>query len=401
MEKQNFDFEAFKKQTASRLKNGDTLLGKDGVLTPLLKEFLEGALDGELEAHIEDDGEANRKNGKGRKQVKTAIGSVDINPPRDRNGTFEPEIIPKRHKTLGVDLDRQIISLYARGASYSDIRDHLMDMYGLESSTATISRVTDKILPLIQEWRSRPLERVYPFVWLDAIRYKVRHEGRVISRAVYCIIGLNQEGYKELLGMYVGENEGAKFWLQVLTDLQNRGLEDIFIACIDNLPGFADAIESIFPKTEVQLCIVHQIRNSQKYLSYKDVKPFMKDLQNVYKATTVDLAERSLDQLESNWGTRYPKVIESWRKNWPRLSSYFQYNKDIRRIMYTTNIIEGFHRQLRAVTKSKGAFQSEEALMKLLFLVQENICAKWNKPVYNWNQTLGQLSIIFNDRLKL
>ena len=401
MEKQNLDFEAFKKQAASRLKNGDTLLGKDGVLTPLLKEFLEGALDGELEAHIEEEGDANRKNGKGRKQVKTAIGSVDINPPRDRNGTFEPELVPKRHKTLGVDLDRQIISLYARGASYSDIRDHLMDMYGLEASTATISRVTDKILPLIQEWRSRPLERVYPFVWLDAIHYKVRHEGRVVSRAVYCIIGLNQEGYKELLGMYVGENEGAKFWLQVLTDLQNRGLEDIFIACIDNLQGFADAIESVFPQTEVQLCIVHQIRNSQKYLSYKDVKPFMKDLQNVYKATTADQAERSLDQLESNWGARYPKVIESWRKNWPRLSSYFQYSKDIRRIMYTTNIIEGFHRQLRAVTKSKGAFQSEDALMKLLFLVQENICAKWNKPVHNWNQTLAQLSIIFSERLKL
>ncbi|QEC42497.1 IS256 family transposase [Pseudobacter ginsenosidimutans] len=402
MEKKNFDFESFKKQATSRLKNGESLLGKDGVLTPLLKEFLEGALDGELEAHLEEDpAENNRKNGKGRKQVKTSIGTVDINPPRDRNGSFEPELIPKRHKTLGVDLDRQIIALYARGASYSDIRDHLMDMYGLEASTATISRVTDKILPLIQEWRSRPLERVYPFVWLDAIHYKVRHEGRVVSRAVYCIIGLTQEGYKELLGMYIGENEGAKFWLQVLTDLQNRGLEDIFIACIDNLTGFADAIESVFPKTEVQLCIVHQVRNSQKYLSYKDLKPFMKDLQNVYKATTIELAERSLDQLESNWGERYPKVIESWRKNWPRLSNYFQYNKDVRRIMYTTNIIEGFHRQLRAVTKSKGAFQSEDALMKLLFLVQENICARWNKPVHNWNQTLAQLSIIFSDRLKL
>ncbi|QEC44576.1 IS256 family transposase [Pseudobacter ginsenosidimutans] len=402
MEKKNFDFESFKKQATSRLKNGESLLGKDGVLTPLLKEFLEGALDGELEAHLEEDpAENNRKNGKGRKQVKTSIGTVDINPPRDRNGSFEPELIPKRHKTLGVDLDRQIIALYARGASYSDIRDHLMDMYGLEASTATISRVTDKILPLIQEWRSRPLERVYPFVWLDAIHYKVRHEGRVVSRAVYCIIGLTQEGYKELLGMYIGENEGAKFWLQVLTDLQNRGLEDIFIACIDNLTGFADAIETVFPKTEVQLCIVHQVRNSQKYLSYKDLKPFMKDLQNVYKATTIELAERSLDQLESNWGERYPKVIESWRKNWPRLSNYFQYNKDVRRIMYTTNIIEGFHRQLRAVTKSKGAFQSEDALMKLLFLVQENICAKWNKPVHNWNQTLAQLSIIFSDRLKL
>lgn len=400
-EKQSFDFEAFKKQAASRLKQGDTLLGKDGVFTPLLKQFLEEAMNGELEAHIEEQEAPNRKNGKGRKQVKTPIGNIEIETPRDRNGTFEPEILAKRQKTLGVDLDRQIIALYARGASYSDIRDHLSEMYDLDVSPATISRVTDKILPLIQEWRSRPLERVYPFVWLDAIHYKVRHEGRVVNRAVYCIIGLNQDGFKELLGMYIGENEGAKFWLQVLTDLQNRGIEDIFIASIDNLQGFAEAIESIFPQAEVQLCVVHQIRNSQKYLSYKDVKPFMKDLQGVYRATTKEQAERSLDQLATNWGQRYPKVIESWRKNWPRLSHYFQYVKEIRRIMYTTNIIEGFHRQLRAVTKTKGAFQSEDALMKLLFLVQENITAKWNKPVHNWNQTLAQLSIIFGERLKL
>jgi transposase-like protein len=400
-EKQSFDFEAFKKQAASRIKKGDTLLGKDGVFTPLLKQFLEEAMNGELEAHIEAHPEPNRKNGKGRKQVKTPVGQIEIETPRDRNGTFEPEIIAKRQKTLGVDLDRQIIALYARGASYGDIRDHLSEMYDLDVSPATISRVTDKILPLIQEWRSRPLERVYPFVWLDAIHYKVRHEGRVVNRAVYCILGLNQEGYKELLGMYIGENEGAKFWLQILTDLQNRGIEDIFIASIDNLPGFAEAIEAIFPQTEVQLCVVHQIRNSQKYLSYKDVKPFMKDLQGVYRAATKEQAERNLEQLAANWGQRYPKVIESWRKNWPRLSNYFQYVKEIRRIMYTTNIIEGFHRQLRAVTKTKGAFQSEEALMKLLFLVQENITARWNKPVHNWNQTLAQLSIIFGERLKL
>lgn len=401
MERENFDFESFKKQAAAKLKAGGSLLGKEGVLTPLLKEFLEQSLEGELEAHLDEEEEPNRRNGKGNKKVKTTLGEVDISTPRDRNGTFEPELVPKRQRTLGVDLDRQIIALYARGASYSDIRDHLMDMYGLEASTATISRVTDKILPLVQEWRNRPLESVYPFVWLDAIHYKVRHEGRVVSRAVYCIIGLTQEGYKELLGLYIGENEGAKFWLNVLTDIQNRGVEDIFIACIDNLQGFAEAIEAIFPRTEVQLCIVHQIRNSQKYLSYKDVKPFIKDLQTVYKAATQEQAERQLDILEKNWGERYPKVIESWRRNWLRLSNYFQYSKDIRRIMYTTNIIEGFHRQLRAVTKSKGAFQSDEALMKLLFLVQENICSKWNKPVHNWNQTLAQLSIIFGDRLKL
>ena len=401
MEKDKFDYESFKKRAASRLKNGETLLGKDGVFTPLLKEFLEEALDGELDAHIEESVEPNRKNGKTSKKVKTSLGNVEIESSRDRNGTFEPEILPKRQKTLGVDLDRQIIALYARGASYGDIRDHLMDMYGLETSVATISRVTDKILPLIQEWRSRPLEAIYPFVWLDAIHYKVRHEGRVVTRAVYCIIGVNQEGYKDLLGLYIGENESSKFWLQVLTDLHNRGVQDIFIACIDNLSGFSEAIESIYPQTEVQLCIIHQIRNAHKYLSYKDVKPFLKDLQLVYKATSEESALHYLDELGKTWGERYPKIIESWRKNWTRLSRYFQYNKDIRRIMYTTNIIEGFHRQLRAVTKSKGAFQSEEALMKLLFLVQENITSKWNRPLHNWNQTLAQLSIIFAERLKL
>jgi transposase-like protein len=401
MNKQAFDFDAFKKSAASRLKQGDSLLGKEGVLTPLLKEFLEEALSGELEAHIEGDVRSNRKNGRLSKQLKTSIGPVDLETPRDRNGTFEPEMVPKRQRTLGVDLDRQILTLYARGSSLSDISDFLQEMYGVDVSPATISRVTDKILPLIQEWRSRPLEAVYPFVWLDAIHYKIRHEGRVVNRAVYCVIGLNQEGYKDLLGMYIGENEGAKFWLQVLTDLHNRGVQDILITCIDNLSGFAEAVETIFPNTEVQQCVVHQIRNSKKYLSYKDTKPFMKDLRQVYTATTCELAERHLDQLEANWGSKYPKVIESWRKNWPRLSVYFQYNKDIRRIIYTTNIIEGFHRQLRTVTKSKGAFTSEEALMKLLFLAQENICAKWNRPVHNWNQTLAQLSIIFGDRLKL
>lgn len=400
MKKPQFDFESFKKSAAQRLKRGDGLLGKEGVFTPLLKEFLEEALAGELDVHQEED-KPNRKNGKGSKVVKTGLGNVEIDTPRDRNGTFEPELIPKRQRTLGIDLDRQILALYARGASYGDISDHLQEMYGLDVSTATISRVTDKILPLVQEWRNRPLEAVYPFVWLDAIHYKVRHEGRVLNRAVYCMIGLNQEGYKELLGMYINENEGAKFWLQVLTDLQNRGVEDIFIASIDNLSGFAEAIESIFPNTEVQLCVVHQIRNSQKYLSYKDVKPFMKDLKPVYQASTKELAERHLDQLAATWGDKYPKVIDSWRKNWPRLSNYFHYTREIRRIIYTTNIIEGFYRQIRSVTKSKGAFTSEDALMKLLFLAQENICSKWNRPLHNWNQTLAQLSIIFGDRLKL
>jgi len=399
--KNSFDFDKFKEEAISKLKSGEDLLGSDGVLTPLLKEFLEESLDGELDAQLSEDTAPNRRNGKGRKTVKTELGQVDIDTPRDRAGRFSPQLVPKRSRTLGRGLERQIIALYARGNSYADIRDYLADMYGVEASTATISRITDKILPLLQEWRNRPLEAVYPIVWLDAIHYKVRQEGRVVSKAVYCIIGLNQEGYKELLGLYIGENEGAKFWLQVLTDLNSRGLEDIFIACIDNLSGFAEAIESLYPQTEVQLCIVHQIRNSRKYIAYKDVKAFMQDLKKVYQASTKELAERNLDKLETSWGQKYPVVIKSWRNNWDRLSHYFQYAYPIRRVIYTTNIIEGFHRQLRKVTKTKGAFTSDEALMKLLYLAQEDITSKWNRPVHNWNQTLSQLSIIFAERLRL
>jgi len=399
--KKSFDFDRFKEEAISKLKSGEDLLGSDGVLTPLLKEFLEESLDGELDAQLSEDTAPNRRNGKGRKTVKTELGQVDIDTPRDRAGRFSPQLVPKRSRTLGRGLERQIIALYARGNSYADIRDYLADMYGVEASTATISRITDKILPLLQEWRNRPLEAVYPIVWLDAIHYKVRQEGRVVSKAVYCIIGLNQEGYKELLGLYIGENEGAKFWLQVLTDRNSRGLEDIFIACIDNLSGFAEAIESLYPQTEVQLCIVHQIRNSRKYIAYKDVKAFIQDLKKVYQASTKELAERNLDKLEASWGQKYPVVIKSWRNNWDRLSHYFQYAYPIRRVIYTTNIIEGFHRQLRKVTKTKGAFTSDEALMKLLYLAQEDITSKWNRPVHNWNQTLSQLSIIFAERLRL
>ena len=399
--KEEFDYESFKEKAREQLQSGGDLLGSEGALTPLLKDFLEESLSGELEIHLDEDESSNRKNGKGKKRVKTTLGPVDIATPRDRNGTFAPKLLPKRQTNLGHGLDRQIIALYARGSSYSDIRDYLYDMYGTEVSTATISRVTDKVLPLLQEWRSRPLEAVYPIVWLDAIHYKVRQEGRVVSKAVYCIIGVNQEGYKELLGLYLGESEGAKFWLQVLADLQNRGVEDMFVACIDNLAGFADAIESMYPQCEVQLCVIHQVRNSQKYLAWKDSKAFMKDLKLVYKASTKGLAERNLDMLENNWGAKYPIVIASWRKNWDRLTNYFQYPAEIRKVIYTTNIIEGFHRQLRKVTKTKGAFSTDGALMKLLFLVQDDITSKWNRPLHNWNQTLSQLTIIFGERLRL
>lgn len=399
--KEKFDFESFQREATERIKSGAPLLGVEGVFTPLLKEFLEAAMEGEMAAHLASDEGANRRNGHGRKRVKSHLGTVEIAPPRDRSGTFEPVTVPKRSNVLSSDLDEVILFLYSQGNSYQDISEQLERLYGVEVSEATISRVTDKVWPLVQDWRSRPLSAVYPFVWLDAIHFKVRREGRVVPMAVYCVIGVDTEGHKDLLGMYAGEAEGARFWLGVLTDLQQRGIEDILIACIDNLKGFAEAIESVFPKTQVQLCIVHQIRNSMRFVADKDAKPFMRDLKEVYRAPTKDRAQMKLDELDKQWGKAYPKVIESWRRNWDRLSGYFQYTDKIRRVIYTTNIIEGFHRQLRKATKTKGAFASEQALMKLLFLVQRRIAEKWDKPIYNWKVVLSQLSITFGERLRV
>lgn len=401
MKDKEFDLENFRKEAIAKLQAGEGLLGEGGAFTPLLKAFLEEALEGEVEDHIAEDDTPNRKNGKGKKKVRTSLGEVEIATPRDRRSTFQPKVVPKRSKNLPRDLERQIMALYARGSSLGDIRDFLEEMYDVEVSPSTISRVTDKIIPLLEEWRTRPLESVYPFVFMDAIHYKVREEGRVITKAVYGIIAVNQEGYRDVLGLYVGQHESAKFWMNVLTDLQNRGLEDILIASVDNLTGFVEAIEAIFPKTDIQLCIVHQIRNSKKYLAYNDTKEFMADLKTIYQATTRDKAEHALIRLEQKWNKQYPKVIASWRRNWDNLSLMFNYSPMIRKVMYTTNAIEAFHRQLRRVTKTKGSFTSDTALMKLLFMVQRDVTAKWQKPMHNWNRILSQLAILYDDRLRL
>lgn len=401
MENNEFDFEGFRQSAIAKLQAGEGLLGEGGAFTPLLKAFLEEALNGELESHIAEHDDKNRKNGKGKKRVRTSLGEVEIITPRDRQGTFQPKIVPKRSKGIPKDLEKQIMTLYARGSSTGDIRDFMEEMYDVEISPSTISRITDKVIPLLDEWRNRPLESVYPFVWMDAIHYKVREEGRVITKAVYGILGVNQEGYRDVLGLYLGQNESAKFWMNVLADLQSRGLEDILIASIDNLSGFVEAIEAIYPKTDVQLCIVHQIRNSKKYLSYNDTKDFMADLKTVYQATTREKAEHALNRVEQKWRKKYPKVIESWRRNWENLALMFNYTPLIRKAMYTTNAIEAFHRQLRRVTKTKGSFTSDTALMKLLFLVQRDVTSKWKKPMHNWNRILSELAIIYDDRLRL
>ena len=392
---EQFDFD----KALAALRNGQDLTGKDGILTPLIKQLTEAALKAELESHLVEDEEPNRKNGSSRKTIKSPSGSFELDTPRDRSGSFEPQLIKKHQTHLTDEIERKIISLFGLGMGYQDIASHVAELYGLSVSNATISSVTDKLIPELKQWQQRPLESHYPFIWLDAIHYKVKEDGRYDSKAVYTVLGLNLEGKKEILGLYLSESEGANFWLSVLTDLSNRGVEDVLIASVDGLKGFPEAINSIFPKTEVQLCVIHQIRNSMKYVASKNQKAFMADLKPVYKAVSKEAAETALDELESRWGAQYPIVLKSWRSKWENLSVYFKYPADIRRVIYTTNAIEAIHRQFRKLTKTKGAFPNENSLMKLLYMGIRNASKKWTMPLQNWNLTLSQLSIYFEGRL--
>jgi len=385
-------------EALERIKAGARIDGRDGVLAPLIKQLTEAALEAELESHLSDE-VRNRKNGKSSKRMKSAAGEFDLDVPRDRNGTFEPQIVKKHQTHMSDQIEEKILSLYGLGNSYTQIREHLKEIYGVGFSPAAISAVTDKIIPLLREWQQRPLEAIYPFVWLDAIHYKIKEDGRYVSKAVYTILGINLEGKKEVMGLYLSESEGANFWLQVLTDLNNRGVKDILIASVDGLTGFPKAINTIFPKTKVQLCIVHQIRNSLKYVASKNKKEFAKDLKLVYTAVSKEAAEMELDRLEEKWGGKYPIVIKSWRNKWENLSLYFEYPEDIRRIVYTTNIIESVHRQFRKLTKTKGAFPNENSLLKLLYVGIQNAQKKWTMPIQNWSLTLSQLAIFFEGRL--
>ena len=395
--------EELKKKALKQFMSGESLYGKDGAFAPMLKSFLEAAIEGELDAHLDEDERksGNRKNGKTSKTLQTSEGPLEVETTRDRNSTFEPELVKKRETILADSLEKKIIGMYGLGLSFRDISSHLKEMYDADISHTTLSSITDRVIPEIREWQARPLESVYCIVWLDAMHYKVKDEGKIVSRAVYNILGINTEGRKDLLGMYVSESEGANFWLGVLSDLRTRGVNDILIASIDNLKGFAEAIQATFPKAEVQSCIVHQIRNSLKYVASKDQKPFLADLKEVYRATTKDLAEQQLDALDQKWGKKYPLVLNSWRNNWNKLSTYFKYDPVIRKMIYTTNTIEGFHRQVRKVTKTKGAFPSDMALLKLIYLAYRNIRKKWTSPLQNWGLTVSQLSIWFEGRLNL
>ena len=384
---------------AEQIKAGKSLTGKDGALSGLVKQITEMTLQAELESHLSDDLQKNRKNGYSSKTMRTEHGEFELDVPRDRNGSFEPQVVKKSQTHMSDEIEKKMLSLFSLGNSYSQIIDHIEDIYGVHFSKPAIKAVTDKLIPKLEEWRIRPLEAIYPFIYLDAIHYKVREDGRYISKAFYTVLGVNLEGRKEILGLYLNESEGAKFWLQVLTDLSNRGVKDILIASVDGLTGFPDAINAVFPDTEVQLCVVHQIRNSLKYVASKDQKQFAGELKSVYQAFTKDEAAAALDKMQEKWGKKYPIVFDSWRNKWDNLTHYFKYSEDIRRIIYTTNIIESVHRQFRTLTKTKGAFPNDESLLKLLYAGIKNAEKKWTMPIRNWSLTISQLNIHFKERL--
>ena len=369
-------------------------------------EFVEDSLDAELDDELgyskydyKNKNTDNSRNGHSKKTLRTSCGDVEVSVPRDRNGEFEPQLLKKNQTSISQDIEEKILSMYAKGMTTSDIECHIRDIYGIEVSDTTVSRITDKILPIAKEWQNRPLESVYAVVFLDAIHYHVRSEGQIVKKAVYIAIGVNLDGRKDVLGMWVGENESAKYWANILNSLRNRGVEDIFIACTDNLKGFTTAIEAVFPQTEVQNCIIHQIRNSTKYVSYKDLKALMADLKAVYTAVDEISAMDALEAFSERWDKKYPKISESWRANWPNLSTYFKFPAEIRRLIYTTNAIEGFNRQLRKVTKSKSVFPTDDSLFKMLYLAMMDITKKWTGRRQDWSKIHAQLAVYFADRM--
>jgi putative transposase len=396
------------KQDLLSAKTYDDLMGKDGAIKKLIKSTLEGMLDSELTEHLGYDkysssgkNTGNSRNGRTSKTLKNDNGEIDINVPRDRNGDFDPVIVKKYEKTIG-PIEDKIISMYAKGMTTRDIQTHITELYGLEMSPSLVSNITDKIVNMATEWQNRPLEKVYPIIFLDAIYYKVRDESKkVISKASYTCLGIDKDGKKDLLGLWIGQAEGSNFWLNVLTELKNRGVEDIFIACIDGLKGFPEAINTVFPKTEIQLCVIHQIRNTFKYVSTKDQKKFMQELKQVYKAPTEEAALENLDILENNWKNKYPLAIKSWRQNWDNLATYFKYPEVIRTIIYTTNAVEALHRQFRKVTKSRSLFPNDDSLKKMLYLAYKDLSKKWTMPVRNWAVVLSYFSIYFEERFAI
>jgi len=376
------------------------------LLKELFKNTIETMLEGELENHLGyekhstlGNNSGNSRNGYGQKTIQTELGEATISVPRDRNSEFEPQVIGKR-QTRTDDLENRVLAMYAKGMSTRDIEDHLRDIYGVEASSSLVSRITDKIMPAVMEWQSRPLDAIYPIVFFDGIVFKVRKDARVINKCLYTVLGINMEGRKEILGIWLSENEAASFWASILNELKNRGVQDILIACRDNLSGFSGAIETVFPHTEQQLCVIHQIRNSTKYVSYKDIKSVMADLKLVYGAPTLEEAEYRLEEFGNTWGSKYPQIMKSWKANWAELCTYFKYPQEVRTIIYTTNAVEGFHRQLRKFTKTKTIYPTDDAIRKSVYLSIKEISKKWTMPIRDWGCIMGQLMMFFGERLR-
>jgi transposase-like protein len=393
------------KADLSKAKNYEDLMGKDGAIKKLLAKSLEEMLESELTEHLgyqkhspAGRNTGNSRNGKTHKTLKNDDGEIEITVPRDRNGEFDPIIVKKYERTIG-PIEEKIISMYAKGMTTRDIQTHITELYGIDISPTLVSNITDKIVHLAEAWQSRALERVYPLVFFDAIHYKVRDQSKkVLSKAAYTCLAVDIQGHKDLLGLWISEAEGANYWLNIMTELKNRGVEDIFIASIDGLKGFPEAIQTVFPKTEIQLCVIHQIRNTLKYVASKDQKKFIKELKEVYKAPTEEAALMNLDTLEENWANKYSLAIRSWRQNWDNLATFFKYPQEIRTVIYTTNAVEAVHRQFRKVTKSRSLFPNDDALKKMLYLAYRDLSRKWTMPIRNWALVLSNFSIYFKDR---
>ncbi len=386
-------------------KKPEDLIGENGLLKQLTKALVERALEAEMTEHLGHDkheavtnASGNARNGKSRKTLKGEFGELPIEIPRDREGSFEPQLIPK-HQTRWSGFDDKIISLYARGMTVREIQQHLSEMYGTEISPTLISNVTDAIMDEVKQWQSRPLDSVYPIVYLDCIHVKVRDAGSVRAKAIYLAIGVNMEGRKEVMGLWIAQTEGAKFWLAVVTELKNRGVQDIFIACVDGLKGFPEAIETVYPQATVQLCIVHMVRNSLNYVGWNKRKEVAADLRMVYSAATLAEAEMALLDFEQQWNEAYPSIAKSWRGNWQRIIPFFDYPPEIRRVIYTSNAIESVNMSLRKITKNRGSFPNDESLMKLFYLALQNISEKWSMPLRDWKPALNRFTIQFEERM--
>ena len=401
----NFDYN----EEVKKCKTIDDVIGKDGLVQRLIKDVLENILEVEMGEHLGrdkydrqndiDQDDRNYRNGYSKKTLRSSFGDVDLDVPRDRKAEFEPQII-KKYETVCNELDKKIISLYAKGMSTRDIQAEVEDLYGITLSPSMISKITDKVIATATEWQNRMLDEIYPIVYLDAMYFKVRSNGKIVNKAVYICLGYTLEGYKDILGIWVDEAEGAKFWLSICNDLKNRGVKKILIACMDGLKGLPQAIKTVFPTVDIQTCIVHQIRNSIKYIASKDKKAFMKDLKEVYKAPTEDLALAQLDNLKEKWGSNYGMVIDSWYNNWNNLDTFFKFSPQIRKLIYTTNVLEGFNRQVRKFTKVRTIFPTDESLNKCVYLATMEIMEKWTQPIHNWGTTLAELSLYFEEQLK-